>query len=134
MNRPNNPLVNDIRTPNAPPVRRLRVGKTATAISTGSSLSLSWKVPDGYNRIAGIEFNPDGGREIIFSVYSENVAGNIVQNCTTAIGTAMGYMNPDHRYAERDQITLTGSAQNITGGPASITFNMVFEYVDPNER
>lgn len=134
MNRPNNPLVSDLKLPNPPPVRRLRVGKTATGINTGSSLSLSWKVPDGYNRIAGIEFNPDTGREINFSVYSENVAGNIVQNCTTAIGTAMGFMNPDHRYAERDQITLSGTAQNISGGPVSITFNMVFEYVDPSDR
>lgn len=126
-------LSNQITDPRPPAVRRLIVGKTQTGVSTGTNLNLTWKVPEGYNRVTGIYFNPDTGRQINFKLYSENVTSNILQDFDSAIGTAMGFVNPDHRYAERDQISLTGSAVAITGGPVSITVSLQFEYVPPGE-
>lgn len=112
----------------APPaVRRLVIGKTQANVSTGNPIQLSWKVPIGYKKCTGVYFNSDPGSEIIFNLYSENVVYNIVQGFSTAVGTALGFMNPQHEYAEKDQISLTGVAQNISGGPKSITVSLQFE-------
>ena len=121
-------LTNDLGTDReAPAVRRLVIGKTQIGVVTGTALNLSWKVPVGYKRVTGVYFNPDSGREITFNLYSENVVYNIVQGFSTAVGNALGFMNPQHDYAEKDQLSLTGIAQNITGGPVAITVSLQFE-------
>lgn len=122
-------LTNDLAGANAeaPAVKRLVIGKTQTGVNTGTAINLSWKVPVGYKKVTGVYFNPDTGREINFNLYSANVVYNIVQAFSTGVGSAMGFMNPQHDYAEKDQISLTGIATNISGGPVSITIALQFE-------
>jgi len=110
--------------PNA--IGRLIIGKTQTGVTVaGGQFTLSWKVPDGYSRCTGIYYDPSN--DLAIEIYSENVNSNILSNFSSKTGSAIGFVNPDHKQATRDQLTAKITPRTLAATPQDITISLQFE-------
>lgn len=117
---------NQLRQAGKAAVAKLVVGKTqAAATVAAGAFTLSWKVPEGYSKVTGVFFNP--ANDCAVTIYSENVASNIVSNFSTATGSAIGMIDPGHMFAEKDQLTATVIPKTLASTPQDLTIALRFE-------
>jgi len=107
-------------------VSRRIIGKTQSGATVAAgAFTLQWKVPAGYKRCTGVYFNP--ANDCLVTLYSENLASDIVSAFSTATGTAIGMIDPGHDYAELDIITARVTPRVLASTPQDITISLRFE-------
>ncbi len=100
-------------------VNRLLVGQVATGQANGTTFTQTFRVPEGYTKVTGVYFDP--AQDVRLTVNSQNLNSEIVNNVSTKIGSAMGFINPAHEWAVQDILTVTGICTSITGTTIAVT-------------
>lgn len=100
-------------------VKRLIIGQVATGQANGTTFVQTFRVPEGYTKVTGVYFNP--AEDVRLTIKSQNLNSDILSNFSTAIGTAMGMVNPQHEWAVQDILTVTGICNLITGTVIAIS-------------
>lgn len=104
--------------------RRQYIGQVIAAPVAGARVQLTFKVPQGFRVVSGFYFNPAATEYCQVTMYSQNLNNNILNNFGTAIGTAMGFVNPMHDQAVQDIITLDVLPVVVSGAALVFTLQL----------
>ena len=102
--------------------RRQLIGQVKATPVAGTRFQLTFKIPQGFRVVSGLYFNPQPTEYCIMTLYSQNLNNNILNNVGTVIGTAMGFINPQHDNAVQDILTLDVLPVTVSG--ANLVFTL----------
>jgi hypothetical protein len=99
-------------------------GQTVTIAAANGTAVLTFNVPTGYSRLKVIQFDPD--KFTIFSLRSQKLGGDVMENLSTKIGSASGKMFPRLEQIPNDQLKITLQSIEAPAYPTKINFTLGF--------
>ena len=107
-------------------IQRRTESQGVSVTGLGFKTTLSYTMPEGYTRLAGIFFNP--AFDILLTLRSQRAQTNILTNFSTAIGN-YGWLPSYTKQLQTDilNLSLEVLAMPGVGFPYTVTFSLAYE-------
>lgn len=110
--------------PNRANAKKFYAGQSTTIAAANGTAVLTYSIPDGYTCLEEIQFDP--AKFTIFSLRSQKLGGDVMENISTAIGTASGSIYPGVEAIPNDQLKINLQSIEAPAYPTKINFTLVF--------
>lgn len=111
--------------PNDVKAEKFYDGNTKANVGLNGTGILAYTIPDGYTRLDEILFDPD--KDVVFSLRSQKLGGEVMSAISTKIGTAQGSIFPGLLAIPNDSIKIAFTLAEAPAYPARVSFTLVYK-------